>query len=609
MAQGVIPPGLTGGMGDNDWESMRQRVAKLEQELEAERRKNAEGAARNGAGEVGELPMALSEFEETMRRLVQRTAMIVQAEKCVILVRDRETGGLVARAPAFGMTDDEVKLYRVPRETGIAGDVFRTGEAAIFHNLDEDGRILKTLFEKLRIRNGVTVPLIIEKRDEQNHVVDRITVGVLHCFNKRYGGEFIEEDVRLLERLSRSAAAVIANAQMFQEVVEEKQKLVHTLESLTAGLLLINSHGYISQMNAQARTMFNVSAHANPIGKPLEEIVKQEDCLEILKRKMTEMTTPPKAAEEDAEAPPKKPDEVSINDENDEEYIYQVHAAGVRDDKDDPIGTVVIFNDVTDIRNVERMKTEFVSIVSHELRTPLTPMKGFVRMLLDDPTEEMFSVEDRNEFHQIIEENVDRLGRLINDLLNVSRIEKMGAAGIEMNWEEVDIRKAAEEVVSIQKGRTDKHTLAIDFEPEQFEVETDPDKIQNILQNFVSNAIKYSPDGGEVRIIGRVNVPKRPLEPADALLEKGIETVLIGVSDQGMGIPEHALKKLGEKFYRVDNKSTRKVGGTGIGLFLVKNLIARHNGYMWIESEVGKGSTFWFRFPRKQPQEETAASK
>ena len=194
---------------------------------------------------------------------------------------------------------------------------------------------------------------------------------------------------------------------------------------------------------------------------------------------------------------------------------------------------------------------------------------------------------------------MDRLSRLINDLLNVSRIEKMGAAGIEMNYEpNVDIRKAALEVIDTQKGRTDKHSLIIDFDPADIRIESDPDKIQNILQNFVSNAIKYAPNGGEVRIICR-------LEPPSDDFPTG--SMMMGVKDQGTGIPEASLKKLGEKFFRLDNKDHRKAGGTGIGLFLVKNLIAAHGGYMWVESELGKGSTFWFRVPVKQPQTDEEA--
>lgn len=582
--------------------ALRERIESIEKELSAAQKKNQEltqelSAAHKKSADLErsegteiplrDLTVPISEFEETLRRLVQRTAMIVQAEKCVIMVRDRETQELIARSPAFGMTESEVGIFRVNPASGVSGEVFRTGHPAIFHNIDQDARVLKHLFTELHIRNGVTVPLLIEKRDDQNHVVDRVTIGVLHCFNKRYGAEFIEEDVRLLQRLSHNASSVIANAQMFQEVVEEKQKLVHTLESLTAGLIFLNKHGHIGQMNAQARAMFGVTDNEDAKGKDLTDVVKDEECLKVLQRKIVEAENP--AAVENEEGARRQTDEVSLYDKEGEEFIYQVHATTVRDDADRPIGSVVLFNDVTEIRNVERMKTEFVSIVSHELRTPLTPMKGFVRTLLDDPEEDLYTREDRHEFYGIIDANVDRLSRLINDLLNVSRIEKTGVEGIEMTFEEVEVRSAAEEVVAIQRGMTQHHDLLIDFEPEHIAAEVDPDKIQNILQNLVSNAIKYSPNGGEVRILGRLE-PER-------------ETLLLGVRDQGTGIPESAQKKLFTKFFRVDNKNSRKVGGTGIGLFLVKNLVEAHRGTIWVESELGKGSTFWFRIPLKQPKE------
>ena len=577
-----------------DIEELKRKLQSLEKELTSAKQRNSELERAKGAPGAGEeTVISVSEFEETLRRLVQRTAMIVQAEKCVIMVRDRETDDLVARSPAFGMTDTEVLTYRVPIEDSLDGEVFTSGAPAIFTNTDDAPGKTKALLGDLRIRNGVTVPLIVDRRDDQNHIVDRLNIGVLHCFNKRYGGDFIQEDVSLLERLSRNAAAVIANAQIFQDLVEEKQKLVHTLESLTAGLLLVNQRGRIGQMNAAARAIFGIKETENPIGRPYEESIKHEACVAIVKRCLAEGIQPTADVPEEGA---KKPDEISITDADEEEFIYQVHAANVHDDANAPVGTVFIFNDITDLRNVERMKTEFVSIVSHELRTPLTPMKGFVRTLLDDENEEWYDLATRREFYTIIDENVDRLARLINDLLNVSRIERMGVAGVEMNWEDnVGLRKATEEVLATQRGRTDKHTFVIDFDPEDIVLESDPDKIQNILQNFVSNAIKYSPDGGEVRIIAR-------LKPADD--EFPYDSVVIGVKDQGMGIPESALKKLGEKFYRVNNTGTRKAGGTGIGLFLVRALIAAHKGTMNVESEMDKGSTFWIRLPLRQPEPE-----
>ncbi|HLK56553.1 MAG TPA: histidine kinase dimerization/phospho-acceptor domain-containing protein, partial [Chthonomonadaceae bacterium] len=556
-----------------DTDGLKRRIQLFEKEAAELKRENAELKQRNlelerakGGSAGDDMAVPISEFEETLRRLVQRTAMIVQAEKCVIMVRDRESGDLIARAPAFGMNDNEVKSFRVPVGAGVSGGVFISGEPAIFRNPKEDPHAVQDRLHQMHVRNGVTVPLLIEKRDDQNHIVDRVTIGVLHCFNKRYGGEFIEEDVRLLERLSRNAAAVIANAQMFQEVVEERQKLVHTLESLTAGLILVNTHGRIGQMNAQARAMFGIPEDIHPVGKVYSDIIRHEQCNQIIKKRLEEAEAGTLTSDEEGDST-RKPEEISVRDKDDLEYIFQVHSANVFGDDNAPIGTVYIFNDITDLRNVERMKTEFVSIVSHELRTPLTPMKGFVRTLLDDENEEWYTAEDRREFYNIIDENVDRLGRLINDLLNLSRIEKMGPDSIEMNWENIDIRKAAEMVASLQRGRTDKHTLVVDFDPETIFAETDADKIQNILNNFVNNAIKYSPDGGEVRIIGCQ-------EPPSEAFPTG--SVLIGVKDQGLGIPESALKSLFEKFGRITGGKHGSIPGTGIGLYLCKNLIARH---------------------------------
>ncbi len=584
----------------DEFDLLRQQIKQLKQELDAAKQQNAEleqkaksGISSAAPSDVNELPVAVSEIVETLRRLVQRTAMIVQSEKCVIMVRDRDTGGLAARAPAFGLTDEQIKAHRVPLGKGISGEVYGAGVPGSFHTPD-DPRAMEEGLPTLGIHNGITVPLIVERRDEQNHIVERLNIGVLCCFNKRYGGDFIDEDVRLLERLSRNAAAVIANAQMFQEVVEEKQKLVHTLESLTAGLILINQHERIGQVNGKARALFSVSDDTDPIGKPYSEIVRHEECQAIIKRNLAraqgEVTVQGDEFEES------RPDEITVYDNDQQEYIYQVHSAAVNDDFGVTIGMVFLFNDITDLRNVERMKTEFVSIVSHELRTPLTPMKGFVRTLIDDENEEWYTKDDRREFYTIIDENVDRLGRLIDDLLNVSRIERMGAAGLEMNWaDDVDLRKSVEDVAAMQRGRTDKHQLIVDFEPGVILAETDPDLIQNVLHNLISNAIKYS-QSGEIRLIGRI-VPPTEDEP---------ESILLGVKDQGIGMTEAQTKEVGKKFYRTPQ--SKSAGGTGIGLFLVGAIAKRHNGKITPESGgLDKGSTFWFKFPRKQPFREEDA--
>lgn len=584
---------------ENELERLRQENDKLRAELENERRKDTP-QINSAVVETPELPVSLSEYQTALKRLMQRTAMIVQSEKCVVMVQDKESGDLIARSPAWGLNDEQVFAFRVPVGEGFSGEVFRTGHSRILENAVHDRRAAVENLREYGIKNGICVPLVVEKHDENNRVVDRSIFGVIHCFNKRKGEGFVEEDVRLLERLAKSAAAVIANAQLYQEMAEDKQKLVQTIDSLSSGLILINSRGRIAQMNNQARKIFNINPEEDLTDRVYTDVIHHEQCLEILKQCIEDCSNPAdkKAPKLDNEGEIiRDPDEITVVSEEEEQLIYQIQAAGVRDASHNIFGVVFILNDITELRNVERMKTEFVSIVAHELRTPLTPIKGFVRTLLDDEKEEWYQPEDRREFYTIIDTNVDRLSRMINDLLNVSRIER--GAGIEMNWQQADIRLACESVLTTQKGRSDKHVLVLDLEPENFTAESDPDILQNILQNFVSNAIKYS-DGGEVRIIGR-------LEPATEAFPDG--SVLMGVKDEGVGLTESEIKKIGEKFFRSDNKKARSAGGTGLGLFLVKSLIAAHGGTMWVESEVGKGSTFWFRFPAKQhvPEETVQA--
>jgi two-component system phosphate regulon sensor histidine kinase PhoR len=254
------------------------------------------------------------------------------------------------------------------------------------------------------------------------------------------------------------------------------------------------------------------------------------------------------------------------------------------------MGVVAIFNDITQIRNVERMKTAFVSTVSHELRTPLTSIKGFISTLLQD-TEGYYDQETRTEFYEIIDSECDRLQRLIEDLLNVSRIESGRA--LQMNWAFFNPVPIVEKVLHAQRSFTDKHDLKVEVQDEIPPVLGDSDKFDQIMTNLVSNAIKYSPSGGAVTV---------------SIKSEG-DTLTVSVKDNGIGIPQDKLSRVFEKFERVDDRDTRQAGGTGIGLFLVKHLVERHDGQVWVESEPGQGSTFSFRVPLHPPQAEEDMNK
>lgn len=547
----------------------RERLERELEDLKRQLRALEESRARleqqlSAARTLSEVPAPVTtapELEQTLGRLVRKIAMILQAEKCVFMLYDPETNELVARKPALGLTDDQVALFRVRASAGVSGEAFREGGPVAVDDAYEDPRTVKENVVLLNIRNILCVPLIMEKRDEQERIVEKKTIGVLHVFNKRFGTSFSQEDTRLLTILARQAAAVIANAQLYIEIAREKDQLKATFQSMLAGVLVVGTNGKVSLVNSAARRMFGIPGD-DSAGRPYEEVVANASVRDIIARSLTEKA---EVAEE-------------IDLRGPVERIYQAQTALVRNDQNEMLGIVAIFNDITDIRNIERMKTAFVSTVSHELRTPLTSIKGFISTLLSD-MEGYFDNDARREFYSIIDQECDRLTRLISDLLNVSRIEQGRA--LEINWKQIDPAGIIQKVVNAQKSYTEKHEFVVRVPEDSPRIWADEDKFDQILTNLLNNAIKYSPRGGEVRVEASVHS----------------SSIRVAVSDQGIGIPADKFDKVFERFERVDTRDTREAGGTGIGLYLVKHLIEAHGGRIWVDSELGKGSTFTFEIP------------
>lgn len=554
-------------MSEGHGESVEELKARLEAALtrigELEGPKTQEQAPAPARNEP-QMDMApLSEADATLRRLVQRIAMILQAEKIAIMFYDREIGELRGIPPAYGIDEEHLNVFRVRATHGISGLVFREGEPIIFHDAVNDERTDKDPFTLLRVLNGITVPLIIEKRDEENRVLDRSTIGVLHAFNKRHGEDFNEEDVRLLERMAKNVGAIIANLQLYREVVEEREELLQTIESINAGLILVSPEYRISQFNSSARAIFGVGPDS--VGKPLAEMVKNTELEDIVRASFS------------GEEAPFGEIEVQIKNQ---ERFFQVQAALVRNEEGRDLGVVCILNDITEIKQIDKMKSSFVAMASHELRTPLTAIKGFSSTLLDGLDYDAYGKEEQREFLGIVVQECDRLRRLIDDLLNTSRIE--AGESLKPNYSEVNLQQLLDKVVLIQRQATTKHQIVLDAKGPIPHIIGDEDKLDQILTNLLNNAIKYSPNGGTITV--------HATQDGDEML--------IGVQDQGMGIPADHVGKVFEKFHRVNNEDNRKIYGTGLGLYLVKHLVdSVHFGKIWCESEIGVGSTFWFRIP------------
>jgi len=534
---------------------LQGKIRDLEEELKT----------RVTMAEVPAVVVTRPELKATLTRLVNNVAMIVRAERVLLLLYQPDTNELAPLPPALGIPDEVLNSLSVKADSGASGLVFRTGEPIVITDALNDPRCDPEFMARLRVTNGIAVPLTIKRRDEEEQVVEERIIGVMHVFNKRYGEQFNDDDVRLLQHLADQAAAVISNAQLYIRLQEEKEALEETLESIRAGLIVVSADRTIRLMNPAAHRILGVSEGDQVTGLPADQVIQNPDLRQVFEDTFRERSPVTR--------------EIALEEGK---RIYRTETSMMLDENGKLQNVVAIVYDITEIRQLERMKTAFVSTVSHELRTPLTSIKGFISTLLED-TEGMYDEETRHEFYQIIDQECDRLTRLINDLLNVSRIESGRA--LEMYITDVNLYEIAQTVCQAQQAYTDRHQVINDIPPDFPIIEADADKVTQILDNLVGNAIKYSPDGGEVRV---------------AAQDEGA-TVLITVSDQGLGVAPEYRERIFERFQMIEDETRKAIKGTGIGLYLVRHLARAHGGDVWLDwSEEGRGSRFAVRLPKKQ---------
>lgn len=237
-------------------------------------------------------------------------------------------------------------------------------------------------------------------------------------------------------------------------------------------------------------------------------------------------------------------------------------------------GVVLNIRDTTERQDAARLKDDLLSVVSHELRTPLTSLRGFTELLL---TREL-PVDKQRHFLTILHSETVRLSALINDFLDLQRMQ---AGGQVYQFARTDLALVLRDMVDVFTPESGAHGLRLEVADTLPTVHADADRLRQVLANLLSNAIKFSPHGGEVTV---------------GALAQGVE-VLVWVADHGLGIPPEAVPRLFSKFYRVEHHETRQIGGTGLGLALVKEIVEAHHGSVWVESTLGQGSTFFFTVP------------
>ncbi|MFN3649660.1 MAG: ATP-binding protein [Armatimonadota bacterium] len=507
---------------------------------------------------------------ETLVRILGRTASLLQARGCGVFIWDKDKNQLSAMRPFFGVEDGGLKSLEFPVSSSAMGSAVLQDRPVLMDetsNGHPDEQALRTL----DIQNAVSVPLAIERRDEGNMVVERSIMGVFCAFDKFYGRKFDLEDAKLLSMMARQASAVLVTSQLYWKEVERTKRLHEIFKNTSVGLMAISPKGTVTQINPAAQRALSMDPDGW-FGKSYEEVISNREICEII-------------GDAQAGNPSAEPKELTLYEEAEDgerdERIYRIQTDPIRSEDGEPMGWVIVFENITDIRRGEQMMAAFVDMVSHELRTPLTPIRGFVSTLLQ-AGEGMFDWETQAEFLQIVDTEAERLGVLIDDLLNIARIQN--GRGLQFHFTPTNLHSMAEQVVRLQAQSSYKkptHTLAVDI-PDGLVIQADEGKLIQILHNLVGNALKYSPDGGEVKI--------------SAVVED--DGVKVGIHDQGLGIPPDALPKMFGQFFRVESSGHTGIKGTGLGLWLTKYMVEGHTGRIWVESEWGQGSVFYIWLPK-----------
>jgi len=346
--------------------------------------------------------------------------------------------------------------------------------------------------------------------------------------------------------------------QQKQTSVEAKAQQQVIFNSMLEGLLLLDRNRKIYLSNRAFNVFFNLPTDLR--GKTIVESLRLHELDELLNRVEREKQV--------------LGYEFKLPDLSDR--WLQVNAAVINDSTGSREGTILVFHDLTRLKQLERQREEFVANVSHELRTPLSLIKGYVETLLDGARD---NPEVAERFLKIIERNTDRLDFLIQDLLTISALE---SGRMKLELQPVNFHSLVEKVFTHLHAKAENKNVELLNELPGITTQVDANRLDQVLTNLVDNAIKYG------HANGRVVVGGKPL--ADGKLE-------LFVRDDGPGIPPESLPRVFERFYRVDKARSRDQGGTGLGLAIVKHIVQAHGGEVWAESEIGKGTTFFFTVP------------
>lgn len=488
-------------------------------------------------------------------RILHRAMHAVGARWGSILLID-EKGQLGEAVLSRAINSDASRLRTAKiLDKGFAGWVARNRRGGVIYDTLKDPRWLTFSEDEEKARSAVAVPFLPRER----------VLGVM-VLSDPEPYRFDDEDLSLLSQLGQQAAICLENAELYIAASSERRKLAAILEGTTDGVVAIDQEGKVILVNPAAEQAFGVQGK-EVVGRPLVEAISHPELIALFEqaRKRGEAVL----------------GELTTGDGR----VRNANLSPIPE-----VGWVAILHDVTYLKELDRVKSEFVATVSHDLRSPLTKLQGYADLIAEEPC---LGPQQREAVRRI-QATVGEMTELVNDLLELGRIE--AGIGMEMSpcrLEEIVLETADSYLLQAQQAGL---TLRTEIEGGLGPVRGNAARLRQVVANLLDNAIKYTPAGGSVNV----------------RLARQDGDLVVTVADTGIGISPQDQEQLFQKFYRVRSPQTAHVPGTGLGLAIARSIVEQHGGRIWVRSTPGQGSVFGFALPEIEdvaPSESSSAAE
>lgn len=497
---------------------------------EANRRLQQQVQELNTLYSIGRSVTSRLDLETVLTRVVEAAVFLTRAEEGLLLLLDPESGDLVLRA-AKNVDAKRAQEMRIRLQDTLAEQVLRSGEPLLIG----EGQI--------KVVTGYLVYSLIYA---PLRTPERGTFGILGVTHRTKARSFTTHDVRLLCALADYAAVALENARLYEETETARRKLEAVLRETDEAVIILDPQLRILLCNPAASAALRLSTDV--IGRPAAQVISHRTLLDLFfnaARRRQSLYA-----------------EVLLPGGR----TYNAHLTPV-----ESVGYVLMMQDITHLKELDRVKSEFLATVSHDLRTPLTAIRGYVDLL-----EKVGPLnEQQRDFVERVRRSIAHIAALIGDLLELGRIE----ADYDLEMEPLHLESIIDAAVESFRPLLEEKKLTLYWEPKPLPlIRGNPRRLRQVMENLLSNAVKYNREGGWIAV--------------SADQQDGY--IIVRVADSGIGISPEDLPHIFERFYRGQGPQMEEIEGTGLGLAIVKSVIEKHGGRIWVESQPGKGSVFTF---------------